>query len=170
MDTDSMRDFLTQAFSGPIIAFKRLISVGRIDAIPPEAYGNIMRAQLANYFNGCYKSLLKDDDDYVTTTFKKWEEHSPICLLHIFMALAQKILPTEEPFPGNPGGIDATRELVHGVLRAQLGEELGDVQKYFGHHCTGPNILAMREEWESQGRPDEDFFILKRRNGSECMH
>jgi hypothetical protein len=53
---------------------------------------NVILGAAMNYLNGCYKSLILKDDEYVVQKFKEMTDlvgHSEVCLINIIMQILQ---------------------------------------------------------------------------------
>ena len=106
---DTVMRFMEQACCGIIMAVERATG-GR----PPEddeeqepstddvptitRYKRMLLMFFAEYLNGCWLSLLREDDAYVVTTIEAINHPSPRCLLRQLFLLAQVVFP-DHPMP-----------------------------------------------------------------------
>ena len=54
--------------------------------------------------------------------------------------------------------IDAARPIIRKIIADKL--KACKLSEELSHKCEGLSVEKMREEWISQGRPEEDLFIL----------
>jgi hypothetical protein len=148
--------FLGQAVTG--------VQVGlfRAQGIPIEEQNMFKVACLANYLNGCWRSLIVNDDDYVTSTISSiinehLPEESPLCLFHVFFHICQVLLnksydiefstPLEERTATNVAYVTVLRQILTSMYTAEaktLAESYYDDRG--NHECRGFKLSEIREQ------------------------
>lgn len=149
---DTMRQFVVQMVAGTVVT---LFQMGNVNTGACEAPYSFL---LHTYLNTVYLQLLRDNDAYVVSTFAKLRSHSPVCLIHIFKTLALRLMPAEMPPPDADVGVvrSAVQEHVRNSFDALPWQQL------FAHECHGETLQQLRRQWDAKGRPEEQFFEIRR--------
>lgn len=118
--------------------------------------GSMFSGIIANYLNRCYRSLILDDDEYVTTKFNEMTSimnHSKICFLNIIAEVIKVLFENI-----NRATLDiSTYEKYMNCIMSQLNnskDELIDTLSHsLSHECEGDDI--------KQHNPDKPMFYCE---------
>lgn len=129
---------------------------------------------IARYLNDCWRSLILQDDEFVTNTFQKLynlvPNESPLCLFHKVMVVACTILnerpeigfstPPAERVPSNVGYVDCFRNVLSHCYKEAAKtkiSELYSAAEAIAHQCSGPKFPDIPNE-----NPNELIFSFER--------
>ncbi len=153
--SDDLTEFAINTLSGQFSgAYKIAIESKNVSIL--KNFKNIYPVLSAQYLNTLYSSLIRNDDLYVTETFKKFKNHcshSEVCLLHIIRMLCDSIL---ELFDFEKCNF-SSYQLFMTTCTMQLNM-IGNTSKEMlpnclSHKCTGIDI--------STCDPNEKLFDVK---------
>lgn len=108
----------------------------------------------SNYLNVVYKSLIREDDDYVISYFHKMKNalnHSLICLLNIVYVIVIASHNDIDRTKLNINSYDKYMKNVKEQLKIILENKKEFLKDKLNHECKGINIKDCD--------PDEDMFI-----------
>lgn len=99
-------------------------------------------AAAIHYLNVCYKSLILQDDDYVTEQFSKMQtaHHSPICLLHFLLQIITTCHTSMDRKKLNPSSYTTYMHSVDQLITPTLQNTQEHLQKHMNHECSGDDI------------------------------
>jgi hypothetical protein len=163
MDVDRFGAFVAQAVTGVVVGIARKEVKKAYDAKTWKArYKEICVATTAQYLNNCYTTLMDGSDPWVCETFGSLSSHSPQCLLHITMRIAQALLPVKEPpldqkTLSDPELLQKFRD---NFFERTRSKSLQLVHAPTAHACTGPDLKTMRASWNKEGPEKEPMFRL----------
>lgn len=109
----------------------------------------------AQYFNGCYRSLILKDDPYILERFgamKAVFDHSYVCLLNIVFTFKMELHKKLERERLDKSTYTKYKESVEEILELFRSIFTGGISHSINHECTGEDI--------STCNPDEEMFIL----------
>lgn len=160
VDRGAFSAFLGQACAGAMTAMFAL------DMEKNGNYTNVLHANLARYLNGCWMNLMREDDVFVTDSFKAMNHRSPVCLIHMLFRVGTASLPNEPIMVGisNPNAsvqerANAVRPIHQHVAKENIAGVLGKMD--LNHECTGKTIAEERAEWVKKENPTEGVFTIE---------
>lgn len=168
---EALSAFTSQALCGVQIGLFRVANV-QINASNGNIV-NLKKAQLARYFNDCWRSLILRDDEFVVDTFKEINEYlpteSPLCIIHHVFRVCCLLLDqgAELPHIGTTGPRDGSNGAFVNLLRHSLREtykaasaalfaEHFTMPEYVNHRCCGPKFHDLTSE-----DPNEKVFHVE---------
>lgn len=104
---------------------------------------NIITMTTANYFNNCYVSLIKKNDEYVIKKFNEMSKimsHSMICLLNIISTIKLKIHHSIDRNKLNLSNYDNYMKSVNNQMKLLLDDIFEDIINSISHKCYGEDI------------------------------
>ena len=125
---------------------------------------NMLLGAVVSYLNGCYKSLILQDDQYVIDSFAEMKaaslkgKHSEVCLLNIIMALIQNFHRLIDRTAYNISSYDAYMGSFEAEFNRVYDLVAAEVQGLFRHECHG-NIDLSKED------PNAPLFTIHEQQG-----
>ena len=129
----------------------------KVDDMKKDSFSPTLTGATADYMNGCYKSLIVGDDEYVTSKFKEMTDtcgHSEICLLNIVTQCILMVYDTIVRDMLDVSSLEAYEnswERQFSVISRVLS---GPLSKTLSHECNGIDIKTCN--------PDEPMFHTSR--------
>lgn len=115
-----------------------------------------------NYLNGCYKSLILKDDEFVITKFKEMTEligHSEVCLLNIIAQLLMMLHLNLDRSKIDRTTLETLSQTVETEVKNICQKIREMVKKSISHECHGDSIESCD--------PNVPLFELRTESPSE---
>ena len=156
---DEFKNFAKNTISGQESGlYKSLylhkIEIENVDNIRSDVVKILLQYTIMDYLNGCYKSLILKNDDYVLTSFekmKKEKNHSDICLLNILFVIIRSAITDIDRHKFNDTSYD---KFMYSMQREyEIFLNAIDYEKLLNHECSGEKI--------ENCNPEEPLFYIK---------
>ena len=120
---------------------------------------NMLLGSVVSYLNGCYKSLILQDDVYVMSSFAEMRaasfkgKHHEVCLLNIIMSLIQTFHQLIDRSLLDISSYDAYMASFSAEFNRVFNTLAPMVEGLFQHECTGNTDLTKED-------PNEPLFSI----------